>query len=616
MKKLLFLVMMGALALPMMAQTKAARFTPVPDRASAPELTLSPVQTLNRAAMPVAEKQRGVVLYSWDFEDPAQAEEWSTFDSDGDGYNWGYDNYYGYGHNGPGSMVSASYDGGALAPDNWLISPEVELNGTLSFWARPYSASYPDVFAVYVAVGDGDFVQIGGDYAPTAWTEFTFDLSQYAGAKGCFAIRHYNCYDMWRLIVDDITITAPDATMPTNVAVVPAATTATVTWDAADNVAWNLRYRPASATPNLLWDFEDAAQFAEWNLVDADQDGNNWQYYNNTGLTTGKMTAHDGEGLVSSASYINDDNGGGVAVFPDNWMISPKVSLDGMLSFWAVGQDADYCDEVFGVFVSLDGENWTQIGEDVTVTDTYVQYFYNLREFRGQEGYVAIRHYNVTDQFMLNVDDIMIDYASEWITIEGLSDPNYVIDGLTPETDYEVQVQGMNADGGMSAWTASVPFTTLEGGEVPPVVDQVGSPRFEGYTEDGITGYGVTIIPTTEGSSIMYRVYVEEEGQWVLVRDWTLYEGTEMEIWYTEENAKYRVEAYAFIGDVQSQQVAYEFVVEYVPQVGIDEINGGKTVAGVRYFNVAGQEMPEANGMTIVVTTYTDGTTSATKVVK
>ena len=49
---------------------------------------------------------------------------------------------------------------------------------------------------------------------------------------------------------------------------------------------------------------------------------------------------------------------------------------------------------------------------------------------------------------------------------------------------------------------------------------------------------------------------------------------------------------------------------------GVDELVNGKTVAGVRYFNMAGQEMQEANGVTIVVTTYTDGTTSAVKVIK
>ena len=48
----------------------------------------------------------------------------------------------------------------------------------------------------------------------------------------------------------------------------------------------------------------------------------------------------------------------------------------------------------------------------------------------------------------------------------------------------------------------------------------------------------------------------------------------------------------------------------------VNEMNAGKTVANVRYFNIAGQEMAQPEGMTIKVTTYTDGTTSAVKVVK
>ena len=49
---------------------------------------------------------------------------------------------------------------------------------------------------------------------------------------------------------------------------------------------------------------------------------------------------------------------------------------------------------------------------------------------------------------------------------------------------------------------------------------------------------------------------------------------------------------------------------------GLSELMNGKTVSSVRYYNMAGQEMQEANGVTIVVTTYTDGTTSAVKVMK
>ena len=169
------------------------------------------------------------------------------------------------------------------------------------------------------------------------------------------------------------------------------------------------------------------------------------------------------------------------------------------------------------------------------------------------------------------------------------------------------------------AFLPKVTFT-YEDGQVtppePPVVDEVGAPTFQGYTVDGIHGYGVYILPTTEGSDIMYRVFAwdEENGEWTLITDWTQYEGTEGEIYMTEVYAKYRVEAYAFIGEVQSMEVAYEFVVQ--PFTGINEMNAGKTVAGVRYFNMAGQEMQQAEGLTIVVTTYTDGTSSSVKVVK
>ena len=51
---------------------------------------------------------------------------------------------------------------------------------------------------------------------------------------------------------------------------------------------------------------------------------------------------------------------------------------------------------------------------------------------------------------------------------------------------------------------------------------------------------------------------------------------------------------------------------------GVEELNNDveKVVAGVRYYNIMGQEMTEANGLTIVVTTYTDGSHSAVKVIK
>ena len=121
------------------------------------------------------------------------------------------------------------------------------------------------------------------------------------------------------------------------------------------------------------WDFEEASQLDDWTIFDKDGDGYNWEYYNNTGLETGRMNTHSGEGIVSSKSY--DNNGGGV-LHPDNWLISPEVTLGGGISFWACGQDASWAEEVFGVFVcvgeQIDMDKFVQVGDHYLVFDFIV----------------------------------------------------------------------------------------------------------------------------------------------------------------------------------------------------------------------------------------------------
>ena len=140
----------------------------------------------------------------------------------------------------------------------------------------------------------------------------------------------------------------------------------------------------------------------------------------------------------------------------------------------------------------------------------------------------------------------------------------------------------------------------------PTPTEMTAAPTFNGYTTDGIHAYFVEIIPT-EPSTIYFRVFYPDGTQ----TDWAEYE----DILSFTGNGMYRVEAYAVApGKLESYPIAYEFVVS--PVTGLTEMVGNKTVASQRFFNAAGQEMQEANGLTIVVTTYTDGTTSTAKVVK
>ena len=160
-------------------------------------------------------------------------------------------------------------------------------------------------------------------------------------------------------------------------------------------------------------------------------------------------------------------------------------------------------------------------------------------------------------------------------------------------------------------------FTYEEGtepGPGPEPTERTAAPVFNGYTTDGIHAYFVEIIET-EPSTIYYKVYIWDAAteEWTIVGEdeWLEYD----EILSFTGDGKYRVEAYAVApGKLPSYDIAYEFIVS--PITGLSELAGGKTVASQRYFNVAGQEMSEANGLTIVVTTYTDGTTSTAKVIK
>ena len=473
---------MAALALPMMAQfaNKAdAMADKNIDRSAIEQGVVNPLKAFDWKLVP-ANMMRDTETIVWDFEDEDDYEGWMSLDADGDGYGWEVDDYYS--HNGGSySLKSRSYYAGALDPDNWLISPEVPLGGTLSFFAMNYLSSYPDNFAVYVCIGTPtsaeDFVQVSSMITPpTSWTEYTIDLSDYAGEVGCFAFRHYNSYDMYQIFLDDISYTfetGPVTPVPEALEAFPYTTTADVTWDAGESTEWNLRYRVYTPEPEMtgyFWDFEDESDLS-WTSVDADGDGYGWFIWdpNSYGYDPGDGVKLFDTKCATSASYNNVLG----AMTPDDWMISPKVTLAKDFSFWAAGQDPSYASEVFAVYVSVGDPNdlssFVKISDDIVATSPIQQYTFDLSAYEGMEGYVAIRHYNCYDMFRLNIDNILIGQLpepveeAEWIYVYGLDVNGYTIPDLTPETTYEVQVQAVN-DGVPSKWTESCIFTT-EGGQ-------------------------------------------------------------------------------------------------------------------------------------------------------
>ena len=140
------------------------------------------------------------------------------------------------------------------------------------------------------------------------------------------------------------------------------------------------------------------------------------------------------------------------------------------MEFWACAQDASYPYEHFGVAVSTAGNtaasDFTTIAEwTIENGKTWTKYVVDLSSYSGQ-GYVAIRHFDCSNMFLLDVDDIVIvepgsgAVIPDWIEANGVANP-YTITGLAPETTYDVQVRSnCGGDDGVSTWLTGI-FTTL-----------------------------------------------------------------------------------------------------------------------------------------------------------
>ncbi len=319
------------------------------------------------------------------------------------------------------------------------------------------------------------------------------------------------------MAIDDLTINIGgelSPATPTNIAASDITdSSAKISWDGTTD-GFNLRYRPVLENVVFSDDFEGG--LGNWVTIDADGDGNTWAHssdpgiYHNSGVNL-SGTGHEGsDGYAISGSFANQTS---QALTPDNYLVTAdKVALGGVLYFYVCAQDASYAAEHFGVAVSTTNnteasaftmlDEWTLTaapsmkkgpGKKGPQRDqgNWYQYVVDLSSYAGQEGYVAIRHFNCSDQFILNLDDVEItapevtapnlakrkhvismlrkDDKLSWQTVS-TTDNFAELTGLMPNTEYEVQVQGLTGLV-VSEWSPSVSFRTAEAVDVNAPTD-------------------------------------------------------------------------------------------------------------------------------------------------
>ena len=251
-----------------------------------------------------------------------------------------------------------------------------------------------------------------------------------------------------------------ETTVPENLTVAPGDVFANVAWEDNDDVLWNLRWRPfTEGGDGILWDFptDDLSWLYEWYTVNNDTDTLNWE-----------PTYLDSEhtNIVWYSESWSSANG---ASDPDNWLISPETALQGTLSF-LLGGVTSWPDHI-GVYAVIGWdpetgyapaeEDLILIGEfDCSSDESEATFTADLSQFNGQVGRLVFRHFDSYNNYYVYLDDIKIEGpAAPWNYVNDLNATNYTIEGLTPNTKYEVQVQapGTIIEG---EWTEIVEFTT------------------------------------------------------------------------------------------------------------------------------------------------------------
>ena len=167
------------------------------------------------------------------------------------------------------------------------------------------------------------------------------------------------------------------------------------------------------------WGFE-TDPFAEgWTIRDDDGDGYNWEWMD---ASASGYNVYEGTHCMASASFQNNPFGGGTALTPNNWLISPAFTAGSTVTFWYAGQDPNYAAETFGVYVIANGTTSDELAY-FTASNTYQQGSVDISDFAGQTVQVAFRHYDITDMFRLNLDLVEADAGGE---------PPVITDSPTP----------------------------------------------------------------------------------------------------------------------------------------------------------------------------------------
>ncbi len=286
-------------------------------------------------------------------------------------------------HNSTYSFAFSSYYT-ATNYNQYLISPELTFNGAsqMSFYYyAPYGNYKAESFRVLYSTTDDRLSSFTHQVrnvsaAGSSWEQFSATIP----AEAKYVAINYYSVDKYFLYVDDIEFYVPDNPVNDYCTVV---------------APWTETFTSLSTTIGC------------WTAYDVDGDGYSWR------ISPNATMGMDDDGFASSASYVNNYG----PLHPDNWIVSPAVVVPDSgtfkLSWAASGYGYDY-EEHYSVYLSTSPDEFDDeapIFEETITQIGYVTHSVSLADYAGDTIYIAFRHHNCTNQYMLFLDNVAVTLA-------------------------------------------------------------------------------------------------------------------------------------------------------------------------------------------------------------
>ena len=378
-----------------------------------------------------------------------------------------------------------------------LAASEIGSKSVKLSWTENSNPAATTWKVAYKVSGNADFAEVDADSNPftlsglTPETEYIAKVRPVTGDATVFWSDEIN-------FTTDVEFPAPTSLAASNIT----ASSATINWTGTAD-SYNLMY---AVSNSAVCDFESVEAWSVDNFAPfTAYDGDGASTYGVTNATfpnqqyTGSVITMDNDNEMGAnwAAHSGTKFGCFMAAngsANNDFFITPEVTItDGStFSFWARSVTDQYGLERMkvGVYSGNGAFSGYLAGSDVDyveVPTSWTKYSYDLSAYVGQTIQLAINCVS-NDAFALFIDEVSVNIpTTTWSgSTTGLTTTSYELDGLTPETNYIVQIQSVYSDG-ESKWS-SINFTTIEDVPTPSalaVSDVAAKTAVLSWTENG-----------------------------------------------------------------------------------------------------------------------------------